>query len=68
MERDVLRRLLDAGKPNVIATGGSVVTDAETWRLLRSRARTIWLEATRDHWDRVGDQADVAQCAVDLAR
>ena len=45
IEREVLRRLLDAGKPMVIATGGSIVTDAETWALLRSRARTVWLKA-----------------------
>jgi XRE family aerobic/anaerobic benzoate catabolism transcriptional regulator len=44
----------------VIATGGSLVTDAETWGLLRSRARTIWLKATpREHWDRVVAQGDV---------
>ncbi|MFO0736714.1 MAG: shikimate kinase [Labilithrix sp.] len=60
MERDVLRRLLDAGKPIVIATGGSLVTDPETWGLLRSRARTVWLKATpREHWDRVVAQGDV---------
>ena len=60
MERDVLRRFLDADKPIVIATGGSIVTDAETWGLLRSRARTIWLKATpREHWDRVVAQGDV---------
>jgi XRE family aerobic/anaerobic benzoate catabolism transcriptional regulator len=60
VERDVLRRLLDAGKPLVIATGGSIVTDAETWGLLRSRARTVWLKAKpRDHWDRVVAQGDV---------
>ena len=60
MERDVLRRLLDTGKPMVIATGGSIVTDAETWGLLRSRAHTVWLKATpREHWDRVVAQGDV---------
>lgn len=60
MERDVLRRILDSGKPVVIATGGSIVTDPETWGLLRSRARTIWLKATpREHWDRVVAQGDV---------
>lgn len=60
MERDVLRRLLDAGKPAVIATGGSIVTDPETWGLLRSRARTVWLKAKpREHWDRVVAQGDV---------
>jgi XRE family aerobic/anaerobic benzoate catabolism transcriptional regulator len=60
MERDILRKLLESGKPTVIATGGSLVTDAETWGLLRSRARTIWLKATpREHWDRVVAQGDV---------
>ncbi len=60
MERDVLRRILESGKPAVIATGGSIVTDPETWGLLRSRARTIWLKATpREHWDRVVAQGDV---------
>ncbi len=60
MERDVLRRLLDSGKPAVIATGGSIVTDPETWGLLRSRARTVWLKATpKEHWDRVVGQGDV---------
>jgi XRE family transcriptional regulator, aerobic/anaerobic benzoate catabolism transcriptional regulator len=60
LERDVLRKLLDGEKPLVIATGGSLVTDAETWGLLRSRARTAWLRATpREHWDRVVAQGDV---------
>ena len=60
IEREVLRRLLAAGKPMVIATGGSIVTDAETWGLLRSRARTIWLKAApQDHWSRVVAQGDV---------
>jgi XRE family aerobic/anaerobic benzoate catabolism transcriptional regulator len=60
IEREVLRRLLEGGKPMVIATGGSIVTDAETWGLLRSRARTIWLKATpREHWSRVVAQGDV---------
>lgn len=60
IEREVLRRLLAANKPLVIATGGSIVTDAETWGLLRSRARTVWLKATPlDHWSRVVAQGDV---------
>lgn len=60
MERDVLRRLLESGKPMVIATGGSIVTDPETWGLLRSRAHTVWLKAApREHWDRVVAQGDV---------
>ncbi|CAN5921769.1 helix-turn-helix transcriptional regulator [soil metagenome] len=60
IEREVLRRLLASGKPMVVATGGSIVTDPETWGLLRSRARTIWLKAEpREHWSRVVAQGDV---------
>jgi XRE family aerobic/anaerobic benzoate catabolism transcriptional regulator len=60
MEREVLRRLLASGKPLLLATGGSIVTDPETWALLRERTRTIWLQATpREHWDRVVSQGDV---------
>jgi XRE family aerobic/anaerobic benzoate catabolism transcriptional regulator len=60
LERETLRRLLDEGKPMVIATGGSIVTDAETWGMLRSRARTVWLRAKPDeHWQRVVAQGDV---------
>lgn len=59
LERDVLRRLLDRGAPCVLATGGSLVTDPETWGLLRGRARTVWLRATaKEHWDRVVAQGD----------
>lgn len=60
VEREVLRRLLTQGKPTVVATGGSIVTDPETWGLLRSRARTVWLKATpQEHWSRVVAQGDV---------
>lgn len=60
LEREVLRRLLDEGEPLVVATGGSIVTDGETWTMLRSRARTVWLKATpKEHWDRVVAQGDV---------
>ncbi len=60
VERAVLRRLLARDEQMVIATGGSLVTDSETWGLLRSRARTVWLKATpNDHWERVISQGDV---------
>jgi XRE family aerobic/anaerobic benzoate catabolism transcriptional regulator len=60
MERDVLERILAANEPLVVAAGGSIVTDAATWRLLRERALTVWLKAKpRDHWDRVVAQGDV---------
>lgn len=60
VEREVLTRILDDGKPCVVATGGSIVNDPETWSLLRSRAFTVWLKATpEEHWNRVVAQGDV---------
>jgi XRE family transcriptional regulator, aerobic/anaerobic benzoate catabolism transcriptional regulator len=60
IERQVLRRLLDAGEPVVVATGGSIVTDSETYALLRKRAVTVWLKASaEDHWRRVVGQGDM---------
>lgn len=60
LEREVLRRLLASDQAMILATGGSIVTDAETWGLLRSRARTLWLKASpTEHWSRVVAQGDV---------
>jgi XRE family aerobic/anaerobic benzoate catabolism transcriptional regulator len=43
----------------VLATGGGIVTAAETWSLLRARTLTVWLKATpQEHWDRVRAQGD----------
>ncbi|MBM4367322.1 MAG: helix-turn-helix domain-containing protein [Deltaproteobacteria bacterium] len=57
LEREVLAGLL--GQRAVLATGGSVVTDASTWALLRERARTVWLRASPEsHLRRVEDQGD----------
>jgi XRE family aerobic/anaerobic benzoate catabolism transcriptional regulator len=62
LEREALRRLLDEseGRGAVLATGGSIVTDRETFALLKQRTVTLWLKArARDHWDRVVAQGDV---------
>ncbi len=59
VEYQVLTRLLSSSGPGVIATGGSLVTHPESWSLLRSRARTVWLKAdAKDHWNRVLAQGD----------
>lgn len=59
LERDVLERLLDEGRPAVVATGGGIVNHPETWGLLRRRALTVWLRARpEDHWNRVVQQGD----------
>ena len=52
-------RLLAQHGPLVLATGGSIVTATETWALLRSSARTVWLRATPEaHLARVLSQGD----------
>lgn len=65
LEREVLSRLLADPAQKVIATGGSIVNDPTTYRLLRSRAHTVWLRASaEDHWNRVvaqGDQRPMAE-------
>jgi XRE family aerobic/anaerobic benzoate catabolism transcriptional regulator len=58
LERDALEGALD-GSPVVLATGGSIVSDGDSYSLLQSRARTVWLRArAEDHWDRVIRQGD----------
>lgn len=60
VERDALRKFLDANDAAVLATGGSIVTSPETFELLRHRTTTVWLKArAHDHWDRVVQQGDV---------
>ena len=53
------------GDGMVVATGGSIVNDKETYKLLRRRSVTVWLKARpEDHWNRViqqGDQRPMAQ-------
>ena len=59
LERDALRRCLGEHRAAVVATGGSLVTDDDTFALLRARARTIWLQASPEsHWERVVAQGD----------
>lgn len=59
LERDALELLLADGRPAVVATGGGIVTSAETYAFLRRRARTVWLRAeAADHWNRVVQQGD----------
>lgn len=46
-ERRVIARLLD-GKPKVIATGGGAFVQNETRALIKSGARSIWIDADID--------------------
>jgi len=59
LERETMMRLLAEPAGLVLATGGSIVNDRETYRLLRRRAVTVWLKARpEDHWNRVLQQGD----------
>lgn len=59
VEREVLDELLTRPAAMVLATGGSIVGDADNFALLRDRAVTVWLKARpRDHWNRVIQQGD----------
>ena len=59
VEREVLSRLLATGRPMVLATGGSIVSDVDNFALLRDRTHTVWLKArAEDHWNRVIEQGD----------
>jgi XRE family aerobic/anaerobic benzoate catabolism transcriptional regulator len=59
LERETLMALLAEPGGVVVATGGSIVNDRETFRLLRRRAVTVWLRARpEDHWNRVVAQGD----------
>jgi len=59
LERDTLRRFLAATQSGVLATGGGIVTEPETFELLRRNCFTVWLRARpQEHWDRVMRQGD----------
>lgn len=62
-ERAALVRQL-AGEPCVLAASGGIVTDAQSFALLRRSARTVWLRAApEDHWQRVINQGDLRPMA-----
>jgi len=62
LERESLLEALDHGpraRGVVIATGGGVVTDPDSWSLLQKKTRTVWLKARpEEHYARVMAQGD----------
>jgi XRE family aerobic/anaerobic benzoate catabolism transcriptional regulator len=59
LEREALTALASEPGPIVVATGGGLVTEPETWALLHSAFTTVWLSAApEDHWTRVVAQGD----------
>jgi len=58
-ERRALEDLLAIHPECVIATGGSIVSEPETYELLLEECFTVWLRATpEDHMRRVREQGD----------
>ena len=59
-ERRALERVLAQNQRAVIATGGSLVTDPGTYKLLLERCRCVWLKASpEEHMSRVIAQGDM---------
>ena len=59
LEREALARFLSGATPSVLATGGGLVTDFDTYSLLRGACTTVWLAArAEDHYARVLAQGD----------
>jgi len=59
LEREALEHVLETNERFVLATGGSIVNDPETFSRLRSACFTVWLKAKpEDHMQRVIAQGD----------
>ena len=59
-ERRALERVLRTNESAVIAAGGSLVTDPDTYRLLLDNCHSIWLKAKpEEHMNRVIAQGDM---------
>jgi XRE family aerobic/anaerobic benzoate catabolism transcriptional regulator len=59
-ERRALERVLRTHEAAVIAAGGGLVTDPDTYRLLLDSCHTVWLKAkAEEHMNRVVAQGDM---------
>jgi XRE family aerobic/anaerobic benzoate catabolism transcriptional regulator len=64
LEREVLGRLLSGPDRFVLAAGGGIVNDAETFALLKGGCTTVWLRAKpEEHMARVAAQGDLRPMA-----
>jgi XRE family aerobic/anaerobic benzoate catabolism transcriptional regulator len=63
-ERRALERILERHERFVVATGGSIVSEAATYELLLSSCLTVWIKATpEEHMARVVAQGDMRPMA-----
>jgi XRE family aerobic/anaerobic benzoate catabolism transcriptional regulator len=59
LEREALERVLETNERFVLATGGSIVNEPETFSRLKRACYTVWLKAKpEDHMQRVIAQGD----------
>jgi XRE family aerobic/anaerobic benzoate catabolism transcriptional regulator len=59
IERRCLERLLERGDPMVLAAGGGIVSERETYNLLLVSCYTVWIKASpEEHMSRVVLQGD----------
>ena len=59
LERRCLENVLSRSDPFVLASGGGVVSDAETYNLLLIHCYTVWIKASpEEHMARVVAQGD----------
>ena len=61
LEREALERFLATQQDGgLLATGGGIVTDPDSWATLRAKTVTVWLRAEpEDHYRRVMEQGDL---------
>lgn len=60
LEREALERLFATSGGCIFAPGGSVVTDAESWELIKRRCFTVWLHASpTEFMNRMRRQGDM---------
>jgi len=52
LEREALAKVFAEMGNCVVAPGGSVVTDSESWEMIKRRCFTVWLHATPDEFMR----------------
>lgn len=64
LEREALSRFLAKNASGVVAVGGGLVTDVETYGLLQRTCTTVWLRAKpEEHMRRVAEQGDLRPMA-----
>ncbi len=60
LERDALEAVIDEGGPLVLETGGSLVSESDTYARLLEHFQTVWVQASpKEHMDRVVAQGDL---------